>query len=193
MRFDAHGTDVRAGYGFSLALFLILFFSPDSLVPLYLFTASLLHEAGHYAALRLSGERVSGLEFTFCGMKITRNGQLSSFLKDIFIYICGPLVNLLIFSTAQLFQFGIEFGRINLALALFNLLPVYSLDGGCALYSFFCTKLTERKAKALSLYISLLTVIPLTIFGGFVLLENPKSFTVLAAGIYLLILLLKER
>ena len=87
--------------------------------------ASCFHELCHYAALRLSGHRVIRLGFGTNG--ILMETQFLSNKSELFCTLAGPLGGLC------LLFFGRWFPRTAICAglqSLYNLLPIYPLDGG---------------------------------------------------------------
>lgn len=93
--------------------------------------AALAHELGHWVAIRLLGGSVSCLRLSVVGAQMQVVGVLS-YPAELCCSLAGPAVNLLLGYVAA--QLGwLVFAGMNLALGLFNLLPVGVLDGGRAL------------------------------------------------------------
>lgn len=113
--------------------------------------ALLVHEAGHYAAARLLGERIAKVELTpFGGVMTCAPGRSpSKGIRGVCVAAAGPLGNelALLAASAPAVQrmLGYDgtqaFIMANLAMICLNLLPVLPLDGGnivfCIGYYFF--------------------------------------------------------
>ena len=92
------------------------------------FSALALHEMGHIIMVYALDESVSILKILPLGFSCRlRNQSQISAKKMLKILIAGPVVN---FVTAGLvFYWTTEFATINFLIGVFNLLPIYELDG----------------------------------------------------------------
>lgn len=92
------------------------------------FMALTLHELGHIIITYIMGEKISILKILPFGFscKLKNQSQIAA-TKMLGILVAGPAVN---FITAGLvFYWTTEFAVINFLIGLFNLLPIYELDG----------------------------------------------------------------
>ncbi|MBR7142106.1 MAG: M50 family metallopeptidase [Clostridia bacterium] len=102
---------------------------------------ALIHEAGHYTAIRQAGGRVEEIRVDPCGVTLVRKTPpLCSYWEELWIHLSGPSANCLAAMTALWIYallhrpfFAPFFIFCNLALATVNLLPVRGTDGGGAL------------------------------------------------------------
>ena len=118
-----------------------LYWVMGALTAIMFFVSVLLHELGHsVVALRYKIPVRSITLFLFGGVAEI-GAEPPSAISEFFIACAGPLVSLILavlFYTVQPLASGIEpllgltkyLAYINLALALFNLIPGYPLDGG---------------------------------------------------------------
>lgn len=107
--------------------------------------ALLVHEAGHYAAARLLGERVAQVELTPFGgvMRYAPGKSPSKGIRGVCVAAAGPLGNELAVLAASappvqhiLGYDGTQaFIMANLAMLCLNLLPALPLDGGNIVFS----------------------------------------------------------
>lgn len=110
------------------------------------FASVLIHELAHSLVARARGIRVSGITlFIFGGVSMFED-EVNDAPGEAWISAVGPLMSLVLgaafFGCAQLLgpssALGVLFGYlayVNVALAIFNLIPAYPLDGGRVLHS----------------------------------------------------------
>ena len=100
------------------------------LVPMAMLACGL-HELGHFFTIRLLGGAVKGVCLTAIGAEMKLEHPLGYWQEGLSA-LAGPGTNLLL---ALIFcRVNVIFAGLNLALALFNLMPVGRLDGGRAVY-----------------------------------------------------------
>lgn len=104
----------------------------DFLLPMAL-AACGAHELGHLAAVRLLGGDVKQINLTVVGAELVLDRALG-YWQEGASALAGPGANLLLALTCCNLEGWRAFAGLNLALALFNLLPAGRLDGGRALY-----------------------------------------------------------
>jgi Zn-dependent protease len=112
-----------------------------------LFYISLLaHELSHALVARRSGVKVAGITLWLFGGVSRLEGEPASARSEAFIAGVGPLTSLAVALVALLVAFATQVNAlisalfnylafVNLALALFNLVPAFPLDGGRLLSS----------------------------------------------------------
>ena len=138
-------------YGFrgvAYALFLSI------LASLFLFVSVFLHELGHSLVSLRKGIKVREIIlFIFGGIAVLESQPKGR--DELVVSFVGPLVSLsiaLVFYLISLSgipllkEFSDVLFRINLAIALFNLLPAFPLDGGRILRGYLTEKIGFRKA-----------------------------------------------
>lgn len=114
--------------GFLLLLAWLNYLDHSLLVPMAL-AACGAHELGHIAAIRLLGGTINEIRLTAVGAELVLARPLAYWQEGL-AALAGPAVNLLLALAGC--YFNLSFAGLNLALALFNLLPVGRLDGGRA-------------------------------------------------------------
>ena len=134
--------------GISFYLLVILCVLTKNLVLLFnYFVALILHELAHLWAAASKGYKLKQMCLSMCGLFIKLDEEIDD--KDSFlINIAGPSLNLLlsVFCVALFWIFPSSYNYLstfcisNLALAVFNLLPIYPLDGGKVVQGIFKNK-----------------------------------------------------
>lgn len=119
----------------------VLAWGAGVVMALLLFGSVLLHELGHSLAAKSQGIQVNSITlFLFGGVASIEEESKTPF-KAFQVAIAGPLVSIALFfilsftsqvlsDTSILSSMLGDLGRINLVLALFNLIPGLPLDGG---------------------------------------------------------------
>lgn len=163
-----------------LAVLLLLF--PPILLIAFL-SAALLHELGHYAALRLMKGHVKQLTITPLGMEMAVEGRLS-YPKEIILTAAGPAVNLLL--AVLLSHLGSQweicylFGGVHLVLGIFNLLPILPLDGGMLLWNAAAWCIEPYTADRISAIVGLFAAVLLSGAALWMLLHGGSPFLLIA-------------
>ncbi len=158
--------------------------------------AVFIHEFGHILAQKLVCGKSEGIKHAPFGLSLPLSGGILSYKKEIFICAAGPLLNLLAaLCSISIMHFAkmsndslLLFSASNILLALFNLLPIKTLDGGRiadALLSFFCLPDTAYK---ISLALSLLTSAILWVGTVYLWLTFQNSPYLIFLSLYLLTL-----
>lgn len=166
--------------GFAALLSATAYFGSLRLL-LALLLAAAVHELGHGAAARLTGQRLAGIRLTALGAELTlEEAGRTSFLQDLLLSLSGPAANLLLAALlAILGRFPLVLGS-SLLLGCFNLLPVYPLDGGCALFALLSWLTTLEWADRLVRLFSRAFALGVVLFGMLLLLaENGRPWLLL--------------
>jgi Zn-dependent protease len=156
-------------------LFFILFFFLDISYVVILFISVLIHEMAHSLAATSRGWRTFGINI---GLLFgTAEIELENIPErdSIPIILAGPLSNFILTSISfALYSFipeslqiyALEFMIINAVLFIFNILPIYPLDGGRVVRDYLNIKLRDRsKSKKISATISLVFSIALLVYS----------------------------
>ena len=178
-------TRYRIDFSFSLTVTLMLLFCRSDTVVLSLLS-SLLHEAGHLITMHLSGQKILTVTLGAFGIRIDRQlSTLVSYKKEAVIALGGILVNFIIAFTGILYYylwgsiFALKLTAVNIIIALFNMIPLDTLDIGRVLrYTLLCSIDENKCDRILSIisavFVNLLAIVCLTvnIFIGFNLSLN---------------------
>lgn len=161
---------MEIGGSFLLVVAVALYWDNQGIVPLALL-ACMLHELGHFVALKSLGGRLHRLRLTGIGAEMVVGGRLSDF-GQVILALAGPMANLIVALICTYYNVSDLFVGLNLALCALNLLPVSRLDGGRAVH-FFCSALWgEAVGEGLSRLLD----------GGFALVLLVAGVWVLAIG-----------
>ena len=91
--------------------------------------AAVIHELGHYCAVRITGGSLYRLKCSMSGAVMEASGLTEK--SELICLLAGPLAGLLTLLTIRIFPTLALCGFIQ---SLYNLLPIYPLDGGKILH-----------------------------------------------------------
>ena len=118
------------GFWLVLALMVLLFPLP---VAAGMVLAAAVHELGHLAAIRLAGGRAVRLELHAGGARIVAEPMTPG--REAVCALAGPMAGALTIFAWRAFP---ELAAAGLVQTVFNLLPIYPLDGGRTLRNICC-------------------------------------------------------
>lgn len=150
---------VRITPGFLFLAAFLLYQSTSSFLVTFLLAAAL-HEGGHLLAARWRGVPVRALSMTAFGCVLDFVDEALVRDKDLlWIAAAGPLCNLLfallcVTPWVGRWRGAALFGAEHLLLALFNLLPVFPLDGAVLCAGLLKPNVGERRAEQVVLALS---------------------------------------
>lgn len=154
----------------------------------------LLHEIGHL----LTGIVVGFVPKKFIimpfGFKIKFKEIMtnkSTEQKKIIVAASGPILNLIIITIAIIFKLDLNIIYINLTIALFNLLPIYPLDGGRILKSLLNIKKGHISSYEITNKTSNFSIIFLTAISSIFVLYF-KNISIVFAIAYLWSVVIRE-
>ncbi|MEE0840238.1 MAG: hypothetical protein U0L72_06800 [Acutalibacteraceae bacterium] len=149
------------------------------------------HEAGHFLAMYVCGCAPTEVRLIPGSVQIC---SPSVCLKhEVFILVCGPLINLLLFSVlfVNCYIFSnisfLEFSIINLVYGVFNMLPLKGVDGGSILHIFLTRFFGFQKADRTLNIITLVGAL-FAFLGAFFLTANGTvNYSVYIMALYLIL------
>ena len=168
--------------GFFLLLAWLNYLDRQLLLPMAA-AACVLHELGHYLAIRMMGRDIKLIRLTAVGAEMAVDFPLSYWQEGI-AALAGPAVNAALALVFCSWTWGVDFAGLNLVLALFNLLPVGGLDGArvltCMLALLAGPEWAQRAGERLGLLLAAL------ILGvGLLLAGGGGNFTLLLVAFWL--------
>ena len=188
-------------------LFIILFcISKQIEIYIIMIIFAFLHEIGHLIAgliLRLKPEKIEiipvGLTVSFKvdieGINKKKGNGNMFVIKEIIVAIAGPIVNLFIFIITSLNAEKSYLNNLimysNLLIFIFNLIPIYPLDGGRILKGILHIIFGKRTSCKITYEISIISNIILTAICSIAILyyKNIAIFLIVA---YVWIILIRE-
>ena len=178
---------MRVRIDLKIFLFAILFYFTKqievySMVMLF----TILHEFGHLLAGLLLGMKPEKMEIMPYGVsisfqltpkdynkKIKRGNQLE--LKKIIVALAGPITNVIIMIIVSQMNMNVVSTLMilyaNLLLILFNLLPIYPLDGGRVIKGILHICLGKVKSEKYTNHISFVTLLIVTFISSIVIYQ----------------------
>lgn len=194
-------------------LFLLLFLITSQFeIYIIIMIFAIIHELGHLVAGLILGFKVKELKLTPIGVrlqfnvtnkeyneKIKKGNKLN--IKKAIIALAGPLTNLIIFITLILLKLlGFVFTNTyiyqiiiysNILIAIFNMLPIYPMDGGRVINEVLKIIFGYKKAYKITYILSKTLLIILTAIASISILYL-KNIAVLFVIMYLWCLELQE-
>lgn len=188
-------------------IFLVIFYFTKQIeLYAYIMFFAFIHELGHLMAGLLMGMRPEKLELMLFGVtvsfkinvkeynkKIKKGNALEA--KKIMVAFAGPITNLIIILIMCNLSLDIEKSLIiiytNFLIMIFNLLPIYPLDGGRILKGILHINLGKRKAEKYVNNISKITLILITSMSSIFILYF-QNISIVLIDFYLWYLVLKE-
>ncbi|MCQ4023151.1 hypothetical protein GMA13_09070 [Ruminococcus sp. zg-924] len=199
MKFKLFKTPVYLSFPLAAMLCIVLCVD-SSMTAFCALINAVLHELGHIAVLRFYGCKIKSITLSMFDINIKKTECAVSINSEIAVALSGAAANILfsLLFGVLYFCFDLYILRIlslsAVCLACFNLLPVDSLDGGCALMLFMMKRLDLNKASMILNIISALVIIPMAVCGIILLLISKYNFTLLFTSCYLIgIILIKKK
>ena len=157
-----------------------------------------IHELGHMVAgllLKLKPKSLSLMPFGISITFETYGYKKLIEMKKIILAVAGPLTNFLIAILVAILHIDINLKEIiiysNILIGIFNLIPLYPLDGGRVLKGIIRSKFSEIKSDELINKISNVIIVLLTAISSIAILYF-KNLAILFVLVYLWIMVIKE-
>ena len=183
--------ELRFGAGFVALFAIIYFFDSEGIMPALVPTIAV-HELGHMAALIIMGASPTRLDATLLGFRLDYVSDLKP-AGALLAALSGPALGLAyaFFCAACGRRWENDFLLLSAGLGViingFNLIPVFPLDGGRALYALLTILLDRPRAKWFSQLAGLALSVLLTMVGLYFLLIMHAP-ALIAPGLWLLLM-----
>lgn len=194
MNFNIGKTPVFVSPLFPILISIILLVDTTGIM-LFGLTSAFFHELGHIVCMIKLGKTIDKVALSPCGILIDTSG-VSSYKSDLLVALCGPLTNLLLFVVFA-FVFlkfkSVEvlyFCASNFGLFLFNILPVFGLDGMDVIRAMLLKNHSVSKTEKICKIISFCFLMFCLVLGVVFVCLDKINPTFLLCLIYLLIVFL---
>ncbi len=171
------GIPIRLHFSFLLLLGFLAFISfsgkdawTEAIVILAIFVCVILHELGHSFAARRYGVKTVEIVMYLIG-GVARLERALKPREELWVALAGPAVNVVIAGLLYLFlmrqnsQIVAEIMVANLALAAFNMLPAFPMDGGRVLRSLLSFRYDDLKSTQIASAIGRGLAVMMGIYG----------------------------
>lgn len=134
------------------------------------FAAAVIHELGHLAAICLCGARLESITISGSGARI-HTGPMD-IRGEFLCAAAGPAASFLLLSVCRFFP---KIALCGLIQGMFNLIPVYPMDGGRMLLCLI-RRLCPRRAEWIFRLLQCLLFIVLLALSGIIALRRKEGF-----------------
>lgn len=119
-----------------------------------------IHEIGHALMALFLGWKIEKIVlFPFGGLTIFKNSLDKPILEEFIILISGPAIQLIFYFLIQSISYSETLMIYNWGILIFNLLPIYPLDGSKMINLILLKYLPFIKSNLITLYFSLLVLL----------------------------------
>ncbi len=143
----------------------------------------IVHETGHIVGAWIFKWKIDKvILLPFGGITIFKENIDKSLKQELIIALLGPLFQILFY---LIFKDNATFNHYNMAILLFNLLPIYPLDGSKILNIFFNELVSFKKSHILTIVVSEITLF-------FLLFKTRINLLLLLILFFLIVEIVKE-
>ncbi len=137
---------------FLIFAFILIYFGWLAQFLIYIFVL-LLHEMAHYIVAKMYGYKLNKIIFMPYGAGLSGESNIFKPSHEVLIALAGPLLNMFLalicialwWLVPIVYAYTETFVMANLVLGIFNLLPIFPLDGGRVLVALFSTQTSKVK------------------------------------------------
>lgn len=173
-----------------ILLFAVCYFNRNLETMFVSYSVIFFHELAHLAAALLIGLRPSHITLFPFGVNLKlKNSLVYAISDEILLYLSGPLFNgifaLLCVPFLGKNEYFTLFYYNNLALFIFNILPILPMDGGIIVKKILTRRVGYRCAEKILKTLSAVLILILIICQALLLIKNNFNFSILFATIFL--------
>ncbi|HHT17168.1 MAG TPA: hypothetical protein GXZ77_05590 [Papillibacter sp.] len=182
---------VRIGGGALFALAAVYFFDTVEFA-LIVLLAAVVHELGHFLACRALGLCIDSFEIALWGLNIRVEGVMP-YRADVMAALSGPLMSLVFsfiaaaFGRYAGFEGGYLLAGVSFLFFFLNILPIYPLDGGRALYALIASRFGQDRADKVSAVVGCALILMLLSGGAYIFIHTRVNISLLLVGMWLLL------
>lgn len=167
---------------FGMLMLLILIFGDNRVYSVIALSAAAVHEVGHIIAAKLLGIKFKTLSLNLFGARLGLATPLYSYKKEFLLCAAGPCINLVTGDIALCLyhlcfhdEHILFFAVASFFLAILNLLPIKSFDGGHMLLCFTAPTFGLYTAEKLLAVLSFISVLILWTISLYLMLRVGSS------------------
>ena len=171
---------------------IIFYFTKQIRIYTILMLFAFIHELGHLVTGVILGLKVKNVNIMPFGVSINFEDYSNKYIiKKIIIAVAGPIINLAIVILAIYNEWGEDIIYANMLIGMFNLIPLYPLDGGRIMKYVVNIISNSKEADDLTYKLSNILIVILTLISsvGILLIQNIGIVLILG---YLWMLVIQE-
>lgn len=189
---------MRIRIDFKILIFLFLFYLTKQIeIYIMVMVFSVVHELGHIAMGLILKMKLEKIEIIPCGLSVCfklEKDDLEYKIKKIFVALAGPIVSLclaIIYTYREPSILNQNILYSNILIMMFNLIPIYPLDGGRIVNGILDIRFGRIQSMDLTNKISNITMIILTIISS-IAVYYLKNISIFLVCLFLWGLVLRE-
>lgn len=170
---------MKIKFHYTLYVFLLLsYFCDLFLETLVMFIILILHELGHIVFLKKYKREIINITFFPFGGIIKHNTKYNvKIIEDLLISSGGIIVNIILMVIFHVFNMQLCF-TLNLVIILFNIVPIYPLDGGKIVNYIINLICCYKVSMYISIFMSL-SIIVLILISNILLFESMYLYLII--------------
>lgn len=171
----------------AILLFAALYFFDTTGILSAVLPAVIVHELGHFLALRMLGARITQFRLDMAGFCMEYTGVLHR-RGEFFAAFAGPLLGgiytLLLSWIGKYFysEYLLCTAGVSLVLSAYNLLPAMPLDGGKCLYAALSGLFAMESVDVILSVVSVLVAMLMIAFGAYMAVRGKGAALLIAGG-----------